>query len=420
MAIMKIMTTNFKSFDELTFELGNLNIVIGANASGKSNLIDLLRFLRDLTKFDLENAVSMQGGSEYFRNIKIGSSKNFSLEVVSNAKAPYITHKEEIEIVAFETTYKLALKFSEGGTGYKVTDDKLIQKCNFYRRPSKRKAKKTEELGQGEVIITRTNNEPNLVFKPPNGLHIDLRDIFQIFATKQSFKEKTLKSRMPLIDSPYLYFIGGPLLRDLRGISIYNFDPRLPQKSQTITGKAELEQDGSNLAIILKNILRRGDSRRKLFNLLKELLPFVSDLSVQEFVDKSLLFKLRETYFGRKFLPAPLASDGTINIIALLIALYFEEKSVVVIEEPERNIHPYLISKVMDMMKEASRQKQIVCTTHNPEMVRNADLQTILLITRDKNGFSSVSKPSEKDEVKEFLQDDMGIEELYVQNLLGI
>jgi predicted ATPase len=92
----------------------------------------------------------------------------------------------------------------------------------------------------------------------------------------------------------------------------------------------------------------------------------------------------------------------------------------VIIEEPERNIHPYLISKVVNMMKDASKKKQIVITTHNPEILKHADLNDILLISRDKDGFSTISRPIEKEEIKKFLENEIGIEELYVQNLLGM
>ena len=121
-----------------------------------------------------------------------------------------------------------------------------------------------------------------------------------------------------------------------------------------------------------------------------------------------------------KYLPASLISDGTINLTALIIALYFEKKQICIVEEPERNIHPYLISKVIDMMKDASQNKQIIISTHNPEIVKYAGLENILLVSRDKDGFSTITRPVEKDEIKIFLENEMGIEELYVQNLLEI
>ena len=101
-----------------------------------------------------------------------------------------------------------------------------------------------------------------------------------------------------------------------------------------------------------------------------------------------------------------------------IIALYFEKKELIIIEEPERNIHPSLISKLISMMKEASKKKQIIITTHNPEFVKNADLKSLLLISRDKQGFSTISRPLEKEEIKIFLRNEIGIDELYIQNLL--
>lgn len=153
-------------------------------------------------------------------------------------------------------------------------------------------------------------------------------------------------------------------------------------------------------------------------NLIQDLLPFVSTLDVEKFADKSLLFKLQEMYCKNFYLPASLISDGTINITALVIALYFDKRALTIIEEPERNIHPYLISKITDMMKDASHKKQIIVTTHNPEIVKYGGLDNILFISRDEKGFSKVYRPIDKEEIKIFLQNEIGIEELFIQNLL--
>ena len=61
MAITRIKAKNFKSFKELDVELGDLNILIGANASGKSNFVDIFRFLRDIEDSGLGNAISAYG-----------------------------------------------------------------------------------------------------------------------------------------------------------------------------------------------------------------------------------------------------------------------------------------------------------------------------------------------------------------------
>jgi len=426
MAIKKIKISNFKSFDKLEVELRNFNLLIGANASGKSNFIQVFKCLRDITKHGLENAISMQGGIEYLRNLNIGSSEDFSVEVVSDVSDSFTLSvslpsapKKGVGLEGLETTYKFALKFRESGARFEIAEDELSQRCNFYNYTRRRgKLLKEEALGQGEIILSRIKGRTKLVLNPPEGVKVDQNDIFEIYATSQYFKGKVLKPKTLLMEGPHLFFVGRTLRSSFENISIYDFDPKSPKKAQKITGRAELEEDGSNLAITLKNIMRSGNSKRKLLNLLHEVLPFVNDLGTETFADKSLMFKLREEYSGKRFLPASLMSDGTINLTALIIALYFEENPLIIIEEPERNIHPHLISKVIGMMKEASHKKQIIATTHNPEMVKHVDLNDILLISRDKNGFSRISRPAEKEEIRAFLKDEIGIEELYVRNLL--
>jgi len=418
MAIKKIKISNFKSFKDLEIKLDKFNVLIGANASGKSNFIQIFKFLRDITNYGLDNAISMQGGIEYLRNVNVGSSENFSLEVVFDQKfvpALKITGKGLIEIEPYETIYKFALKFKKRGQGFEIVEDKLTQKCVFFQRKNEKGTiPGKEKVGEGEIIYSVTNGEINVDLIPKE-LGVKKENIVLSF-----LREKKLESKTLLIEHPLHIFYWDIFHLFSDSLSIYDFDPKLPKKGTPITGKAELEEDGSNLAIVLKNILENKDKKRKFSNLVKELLPFVDNLDVEKFADKSLLFKLREIYTKKHYLPSFLISDGTINITALIIALYFNKKplTLTIIEEPERNIHPYLISKVIGMMKDASQKKQIIVTTHNPEMVKHAEVENILLISRDKEGFSVISKPYEKEKVKKFLQNEPGIEELYVQNLL--
>jgi len=417
MGVKRIGVTNFKSFEELEVELGKFNILIGANASGKSNFVQIFEFLRDIANSGLNNAVSMQGGVEYLRNINIGASENFSLKVVSDQEFGFLGRRMKeglIGIKTYETIYEFALKFRKRGLGFEIAKDNLTQKCKFVRIERKKgKIEEKEETGQGEIVLSRANGKVKIDLHKPEQIPIKEGDIYPPF-----LREKKLSPSTLLLQSPFFFM--PPLEEIFSDISIYDFDPKLPKKATPITGKAELEEDGSNLSIILKNITENKEKRRKLFNLVKGLLPFISNLGVEKFADKSLLFKLQEIYFKNQYLPASLISDGTINITAIIVALYFEENPLTIIEEPERNIHPYLISKVVDMMKDASQKKQIIVTTHNPEIVKYAGLDNILLVSRDEKGFSTVSRPADKEELKTFFQNEIGIEELYIQNLLEV
>jgi len=412
MKIRKIKVTNFKSFKDIEVELQDFNILIGSNASGKSNFVSIFKFLKDIASLGLENAVSIQGGVEYLRNMKIASSQDMVIKIGIFSEKEISFHMDSVEFKTNELEYELKLSFYKKRPGFKVKEEGFKQECKFFSLKNRRRGpKKNELIGEGEIKVIRKNGKLSYFFNIPKEVPLRKEDIFPPF-----WIEKELTGYNLLLDSLFLYIV--PIKDFLEEISIYDFDPKFPKKASPITGKAELEEDGGNLSIILKNIIENKEKRRKLLNFVKDLLPFVENLNVEKFADKSLLFKLKESYFKNQYLPATLISDGTINITALIIALYFEGKPLAIIEEPERNIHPYLMSKVVDMMKDSSKQKQIIVTTHNPEIVRFAALDSLLLVSRDEEGFSKISRPSEKEEVRSFLKNEIGIEELYVQNLL--
>lgn len=409
MSIRRIKVSNFKSFQNLEVNLDNFNVLIGANAAGKSNFVQVFRFLRDITNHDLDSAISIQGGGQYLRNMDIRSEGDLSIEISSDRQIRLFARRS-IEPITRQITYKLSLRFRGKGKRYTISDDRLTLKMSFSKmRARKRKKEQEEHLGEGEISIERAGGRLRVEYKLPEGVKRD--DIYLPFPPGVK-----LPAKMLILDLP---FVSGPPLQSIFSeIGIYDFDPKLPKKAVQITGKAELEENGSNIALVLKDIVSHKSAERKFANLMRDLLPFVEKVRTESLSDKSLLFKIQESYFHKTFIPASLISDGTINMTALIIALYFETKPLIIIEEPERNIHPYLISKIVAMIKDAATAKQILVTTQNPEVVRHAGLENILLVSRDKEGLSTISRPADKEEIKTFLRNEIGIEELYVQNLL--
>jgi hypothetical protein len=269
-------------------------------------------------------------------------------------------------------------------------------------------------IGKGEIIVTNAMGELTYDTHIPAGCPLTHDDIIPVFFRGKRLPEKTL-----LLETIYGY----PLPHNEKffdKIAVYDIDPKLPKKGVAITGKRELEEDGSNLALVIKAITENPEKKRKFANLLRDVLPFVEDFSVKKFMDVSFILTLRERYVKSYELPASSLSDGTIAIFGMIIALYFEEKPFIIIEEPVSHIHPFLVSRLMAMMKEASEKKQVMVTTHSTEVVKYATLDDILLISRDSEGYSIISRPGDKEEVRAFLENEIGIEELYVQNLLGL
>jgi predicted ATPase len=416
MPIREIAATNFKSFRELAFEPNDFNIIIGSNASGKSNLIQVFKFIRDIAKYGLNNAISLQGGVEYLRNTIIGPKEPLTFRIL------YLLEEKREEIIGlkdtfpvsfepYEILYEFALSFGDGGETYEISRDLLVITGTFSRSSASGK----DMLGMGSLSLTRVEGSITSQVNSPEGFEFNDHELFPPYFQKRELPESWLIMNLPL-SVP-----GIPSLeRIFRGMKVYDFDPWLLKRAVPIMGKTELEKDGSNLAIVIKNILEDPGKESEFLRLIRDMLPFVDEIAVEKFMDMSLFLKLKEVYSRNKYIPASMVSDGTINIMALIIALYFEKRPVTVIEEPERNIHPYLISKLVEMLKDASRTKQIIVTTHNPEMVKHVELEDILLISRDSEGFSRVIRPGTKKEIRTFLEHEIGIEELFIQNLLGM
>lgn len=397
MKITRLQAQNFKSFDSVDVELGDLNVFIGPNASGKSNFLSILTFLRDIARDGLENAVSMQGGTEYLRNIQLDRT-NTRLKFRGNhgvddpGSPPDVgwvnIADDDTSISVTGITYSLAMGYSNDH--YEVAEEEAEMGGYFQKEGQDPYFDKTCRKREGSATILGT---------PSNGD----RDS-QISFLSSGLEDQRLT--VALID----WFVS-----DFR---IYDFEARELESAGSSKGKALLEENGSNVALVLRNLLRDDKKRRKFLNLAGALLPFVEDFNVDRSAGQSLLIKLQESHSGGTYLPESLLSKGTTKVVALLIALYFENKRIIAFEEPTTSLHPKLISQLMQMMREASEKKQILLTTHNPEVIKHVELDNIYLMSRDEDGFSQISKPADKKEVRIFLENDLGVDDLFVQNLL--
>ncbi len=333
--------------------------------------------------------------------------------VLEEKRADVIGVKDGLPVYfePYEIKYEFALTFPDSGESYEISMDLLTVSGNFCHSG----ASGIHQLGAGTLTLSRIDGSVAHCVCPPEGLELKDQDLFPQYFQKRQIPQKWLIMNLP-ISVPGI----PPIEWIFRGMKVYDFDPRLLKRAVPIMGKTELEKDGSNLAIVIKNILEDPKKKTEFFSLIREMVPFVDEIAVEKFMDMSLFLKLKEIYSRNKFLPASMVSDGTINILALIIALYFENRPVTIIEEPERNIHPFLISKLVEMLKEAASSKQVIVTTHNPEMVKQVDIEDILLISRDTEGFSQLSRPFTRKEIRTFLEHEIGIEDLFIQNLLGM
>jgi len=401
--ITRLRARNFKSFDTLDVELGQLNVFVGGNASGKSNLLSLLTFMRDLMSFGLEDAVSLQGGASFFQNLQCGKETSTQISLLNT-----IPDEGEHNF----TYYQIVMSSKSGSGQILIEDEVLIQ-------------------GQGEVTILN----PDIILEEHFVRFHVKRDSGKVLSYRLNNGELVQdQSRIygPRDVTPKHAFISIllhaiPILSYLNSgaysnsfLPVFDFDlHRLKQEPQSLRARSQLAEDGGNVALVLRDVLKDEAKRRKFLNLLGALLPFAKDLSVDRYTEESLVFQLEETYSDTP-LPPSLLSDGTIQAVALILAMYFDERPVITFEEPARSLHPKLVARLVQMMEDASRNKQILLTTHNPEFLRHVDLNDVHFVSRDEDGFSQVTRPKDSEMVRSFLGEDLGLNDLFVDDLLNV
>ncbi len=414
MAITNLKVSNFKSFKDLDLNLGRLNVVVGANASGKSNLVEVFRFLRTLERENLADAISLHGGPTAITNLRLGCDHPLGICVTWDGEE---TCGEKTNVRVCEMVYGFSLQLGSPQSRVLIKDD------HFTRRWQTAIGDQDIEVtfkivmseGKRKVVVSPSDVWDRLEEADGPSSVATIRNLFQLMEARTA---KTL-----LVHGGFFDFLGsigflGSSGSFLAGIGIYDIEPHAIKRPHETAGIPRLEENGENLALVLRQILADPEKSRKFHNLLRDILPFAVEIGTEQYLGTSILLKLREKYYDDDLL-ADLLSDGTVDAAALITALYFEDKDVVIIEEPERNIHPHLISRLVAMMKDASRKKQVIVTTHSPEIVRQAGVENLLLISRDEDGFSTISRPADKEDVRIFLENDLGLDEVFVQELWG-
>ncbi|TAJ45615.1 AAA family ATPase [Methanofollis fontis] len=414
MKIAGIVVRNFKSFRDADVRLGPFSVVIGPNAAGKSNFVEVFSFLSDCARDGLADAVSLQGGAAYIRNLRAPPGEETLVSVVLDADGAPVRVRffrnggRVIEASVERCTYSLSLRCS--GAACSVVSEEIAASCTY------------TVVGPGDVSplcdgmirllrsvdgVVTCHVEPAACAPEP--------DCTPLAAAPLAPDES-------MLENPVIYPSFSPLVYQVRNffrdLGHYDIDPRLAKRAAEVSGRASLERDGSNLAVVLRAILADPDRRRRAWGHIRDLLPYIEEVSVEGVTERVVMTTLQERY-APGTIPSFLISDGTINLTAMVVLLYFEDRPVVIIEEPERNIHPHLIARLVAMMQDVSDHlgRQVLVTTHHPEVVKYAGREDILLVRRDDEGNSVISRPSEREDLEVFLE-TMGIDELYVQDLL--
>lgn len=413
--ITRIEVKNFRSFDHFAMELRELNLLIGANASGKSNFIEVFKFIRDFVDTDLKNAVSLQGGEKYFKNFnKKDDESFFKIEFRFDEEL----EGEKILIKTIRDTYQ---------------PTKALYEINFNKVRNLQGCEQNislyfEQLSTKKIFqLVIEPSEKSFIVVNKEDLEQQVNDLIEYFIpenfnSSSIFYPEEVKTHsiLPklLVSSKFIFL--EKFYNTLKNLRVFNIDPQSIKKGNPIYGKAYLEENANNLTVVIKNLFENNEKKEEFLQVISLVLPYIKDIDTEVTWDSSIVLKIKEKFFERNFIPAHLISDGTVNLIALILILFFDERMLTIIEEPDRNVHPKLISAIMELLKETSKEKQLILSTHNPLLLRYVDLDKVIYFSRDKNGYTIPQRLIEKERIEEFCKGELGVDELFIQDLFEV
>ena len=418
MRLSKIEVKNFKTFKDVSVEFKKSNLLIGSCAAGKSNFVEIFDFLKDLSQ-DFDRAYKKHGGP-YLKNLNLISDDNPTYLKVSFDDKEFggigldlsnfqkeLKEDESITLQFKDFFYEICINFNEDE--YEILFEKLEYNFDVY----KFNEVDFEIISQNTLYLNNIKGEFTTELKKEEEYFTidNLIPEAMLDVATNNFKLR----KIPLINSPLSSF-PIPLEFTFKDIECYNFNPQFSKGVSEINGDNNLAKYGENLAAILNKIFKDNDNKRKFLNLVNDLLPYIEDIGIDQLSDNKMMYSITEVN-NKIEIPSFFISDGTSNIISLIVSLYFNDSKYLFIEEPERNIHPSLLSKVVDMIGEASINKQIFVTTHSPEILKYMNLDDVLFISKDEEGFSKISKPINNETIAPFIE-ELGIDRIFIDNYL--
>lgn len=333
MLLKRIKVSGLLSFGPtgIDLPLRELNVFIGANGSGKSNLLEVLALLRAAPK-NLSAPVRAMGGVREWLWKGHPSPDEAVIEVVAKWPKGFVQFKDVRHVLALR----------EHGGRFEVADEQIEDDA-----PAPSKTHYRYRRG-GPLLHDSENNE-------------------RMLRPEQVTPEESILSQLK---DPELYPTLSMLQGAYAGIRLYrnwSFGPAaLLRREQSTHGRNDfLEDGGENLSLVLNKI--RSKVRKELTQSLKKLYAGIEDWdfaidggAVQLFVEEA----------GGRQIPATRLSDGTLRYLCLLaILLHPEPPPLVAIEEPELGLHPDIIPHVAELLVSASKRTQLFVTTHSRMLV---------------------------------------------------
>ena len=378
--LKELKLKNIKSFEEATLPIGGFTVLLGTNASGKSNVRDVLRFLHGLSRgYKLVEifAGKYEGGDLIWRGIR-GGPNLFVRDGVSSGTVGLLSggpRKLQFEITLREVRGKPTRVYDEtlraDGASLYSTRNEDNQRTNmgpkflrvYLKRGGDYKRNHTEDCLSDEAVLTQV---PEFYLKRnDDGIRVVREGVDNL----------------------------SQALMQMRFLDLSPDTMREP----AFVGQQVLGDRGENLSSVLQQLVESQSKERDILEWLKVLTPM--DVAALEFEkDSRGRVSLVLLEHDKRRTPAESASDGTLRFLAYLaLAFSTETPTTCFVEEIDNGIHPARLQLLVELIESQSKARglQVIASSHSPAMMNLLSEDTLLnavLVYRTEESKSSKVK----------------------------
>ena len=378
--ITSLRLINFKSFEDETLRLGPFSVVVGSNASGKSNIRDAFRILHGIGRgYTLAETIGGKygaGGQVEWNPIRGASNEIARLTGYMRPKRTNFSIQAELSLPNDKYSYSITVRFDPSRSDvFRVVDEELSTDSMpvFKTISSPTKAMHTVVLGpelENEVSLSRSEPALTQLMRP----RYRRRDSLRISHRHLSMTILTLGN-----------------------IRFLEFSPDVMRMPST-PGVTTLGNEGQNLPSVLQAICEDPEKESVLASWLRELTPM--DVIHFDFPrDPNGRIYLHLVEPRNRAISAYSASDGTLRFLGILAALLSNDPtSIYFFEEIDSGIHPARLTLLLEMLQlqNVEERVQIITTTHSPDLLSLIDDEMFYdtsVVYRDEYSRNSVICP---------------------------
>jgi predicted ATPase len=330
--LTRVQLENYKSIARCDVALSPLTFLVGPNGSGKSNFLDALRFVADALRTALDHAIRDRGG-------------------IKEVRRRYVTHPTHFGI-------RLEFALPAGQRGFYSFRIGALREAGY-------------EVQREECLITAPEAlAPEAHFRVDQG---------QVVSTSVQVAPAASADRLYLVNASGLPEFRG-VFELLSNMGFYNLNPDEIRDLQSPDIGELLSRDGDNIASVLGQLTAHNPAAKKrIEEYLGKVVSGIQTVDSRSIGSKETL-EFRQQMAGSehpwKFLASSM-SDGTLRAVGILVALFQSSNGqrtrvpLVGIEEPEVALHPAAAGVLLDALMDASRQTQVLVTSHSPELLDN-------------------------------------------------